>query len=74
MRRSPPASLVQIPGAAHRAHHVEAPLHDDRRDVADLRHVFEQLVRPLEKPAIHEVVTLDASERCGELGILGLLD
>ena len=33
-------------------------------------HVLEQLVRPLEEAAVHEVVALDARERRGELRIV----
>ena len=36
---------MQIPGTAHRAHHVVAPLHDDRGNPADALDIAQQLVR-----------------------------
>ena len=57
--------FVQVPGALHRADDVVAALHDRRGQVADARHVVEQLRRGAQEAAVDEVVALDAREGVG---------
>ena len=65
---------VQGPGTAHRADHVIAALHDDAGNVADARHVAQQLVVDLEEAAIDEVVALDAREGRGVVRLFEFRD
>ena len=53
--------LVQRPGVVQRADGVVAAMHDDARQMGDLRHVTQQLVR-LEKGVVDEVVALDTGD------------
>src|SRR5712691_10082826 len=66
--------LVQVPRREHRTDDVIAPLHDDAGDPPDPTDVVEELALLSEKPAVHEVVRLDAREGLGEAALLELLD
>src|ERR1043165_9674954 len=65
---------VQVPGAAHGADHVVAPLDDDGRDVSYLPDVLDEVVVRREEGVVHEVLTLDAREGERELRVGELLD
>ena len=54
--------------------HVVAPLDDRRRNVADARHVVEQLALAAQEAAIDEIMALDARQRQRELVLAPLAD
>ncbi|MNG20850.1 hypothetical protein D3C84_1051420 [compost metagenome] len=51
--------LVQFPGVIQRTDHVIATMYDHARQMGDLAHVSNQLVR-FEEGVVREVVTFDA--------------
>src|SRR5256714_3765262 len=65
---------VQVPRASHGADNVVAPLHYDAGDVPNFFHVLDEIVVCREEGVVHEVVTLDARKRQGELRLGELLD
>ncbi len=60
-------SLGQIPGVLHLAGHVIAAVDDHRRDMADQRHVAQQLVIALQEPQMREVVVFNPGKRQREI-------
>src|SRR5215475_3788141 len=51
---------MEFPRAHHRADHVVPPLNDHGGNVANLVHIFEQVIVGLEKRIVHEVMRFDA--------------
>ena len=59
---------VQVPGSSHRGAHVVTPLDDDRRNMADLVDVFQQLPVAFKETAIDEGVAFDTDD--GQGGVI----
>ncbi len=59
--------LGQIPGVLHLAGHVIAAVDNHRRNMADQRHVTQQLVIALQEAQMREVVVFNTGERQREI-------
>ena len=55
-------STVQVPCRRRRTDDIVASLDDDRRNIADLVYILDQIIFGREERVVHEVMTFDAGE------------